>query len=83
MSKLRIGTRLILAFLTIAALTGILGAFSYSRLQNTAQSYLSMHQVNSQSLELIGELSTTYQLVGQFKTSQQSHLSIKREIAMQ
>jgi len=63
MSKLRIGTRLILAFLTIAALTGILGAFSYSRLQNTAQSYLSMYQINSQSLELIGELSTTYQRV--------------------
>lgn len=80
MSKLRIGTRLILAFLTIAALTGILGAFFYSRLQNTAQSYLSMYQVNSQSLELIGELSTTYQRV---RTSILYMLVLDYEIKMQ
>jgi len=51
--------------------------------QVTQKNAANSEESASASEELSAQTQSLLQLVGQFKTSQQSHLSIKREIAMQ
>ena len=63
MKSLQIGTRLIIAFLAIVALTGYIGWTSIQKIRTIDKSYAAMYENNGKTLGVIGAIGSSYQKI--------------------
>lgn len=63
MKNLKIGTRLIIAFLVVASLTAVVGWIAIQKIGSIDKSYTEMYENNGKTLGLLGELGSTYQKI--------------------